>query len=57
MVVKPLVFVLGAGGHAKMVIETLVSMDRYELYGCLDTEPTSEQLLGFPIFPENPQTL
>ncbi|MCE2808775.1 MAG: acetyltransferase [Planctomycetaceae bacterium] len=57
MVVKPLVFVLGAGGHAKMVIETLVSMDRYELYGCLDTAPTSEKLLGFPIFPENPQTL
>ncbi len=57
MVVKPLVFVLGAGGHAKMVIETLVSMDRYELYGCLDTASTSEKLLGFPIFPENPQTL
>lgn len=57
MVVKPLVFVLGAGGHAKMVIETLVSMDRYDLYGCLDTASTSEKLLGFPIFPENPQTL
>ncbi|MFN5274983.1 MAG: acetyltransferase [Planctomycetota bacterium] len=55
--VKPLVFVMGAGGHAKMVIEALVSMHQYELYGCLDTESTAESLLGFPIFPENSETL
>ncbi|MFM8572926.1 MAG: hypothetical protein ACKOAU_15130, partial [Pirellula sp.] len=31
---KQLVFILGAGGHAKMVIEVLESMHRFELYGC-----------------------
>ncbi len=54
---KQLVFILGAGGHAKMVIEAFLSMDRYKLFGCLDPSPTSDQILGFPIFPENEDTL
>jgi sugar O-acyltransferase (sialic acid O-acetyltransferase NeuD family) len=54
---KQLVFILGAGGHAKMVIEALVSMHQYELYGCLDTDRTAERLLGFPVMQENPQIL
>jgi UDP-perosamine 4-acetyltransferase len=54
---KQLVFILGSGGHAKMVIEAFLSMDLYKLFGCLDPSPTSDQILGLPIFPENEDTL
>jgi sugar O-acyltransferase (sialic acid O-acetyltransferase NeuD family) len=54
---KQLVFILGASGHAKMVIEALASMHHYELYGCLDKHRTFDQLLGFPVLEENPQIL
>lgn len=54
---KQLVFIMGAGGHAKMVIEALVSMHHYELYGCLDTVDKGERLLGYPVFLESEDTL
>jgi UDP-perosamine 4-acetyltransferase len=54
---KQLVFILGAGGHAKMVIEVLESMHRFELYGCLDTHRTADRILGVPIFEEDSPTL
>lgn len=42
---------LGAGGHAKVVIDTLQQGDVYELIGLLDPDPelTGKCLLGVPI--------
>ena len=54
---KKLVFVVGAGGHAKMVIETLASMAEYQIISCMDKHPSSDPILGYPVFPENSQTL
>lgn len=42
---------LGAGGHAKGIIEILRADDRCELVGCLDSDPhlRERELLGVPI--------
>ena len=43
---KKLVFVVGAGGHAKMAIETLASMAEYQIISCMDKHPSSDGILG-----------
>jgi UDP-perosamine 4-acetyltransferase len=42
---------LGAGGHAKVIIEILKADDRYDLVGCLEPAPSrvGESVLGVPI--------
>jgi len=54
---KQQVFILGAGGHAKMVLESLASMNRYEIFGFLELTPTSDRVLGIPVFQESQETL
>jgi UDP-perosamine 4-acetyltransferase len=42
---------LGAGGHAKVIIEILLADGRYDLVGCLEANPSrvGESVLGVPI--------
>ena len=54
---KKLVFILGAGGHAKMAIETLASMPEYQIVSCMDKQPLSDQILGYPVCYEKTETL
>lgn len=42
------VVVLGAGGHAKVIIEMLEEQEQFEIAGCVSREPGKE-VLGFPI--------
>lgn len=44
--VKPKLVVLGGGGHAKVVIETLRDAGAYEIVGFVDGLGAGEQLLG-----------
>jgi UDP-perosamine 4-acetyltransferase len=46
---KPRVVVLGAGGHAKVVIETLEEQGCYEIAGCTAEPDDVHDLLGYPI--------
>jgi len=41
--------ILGAGGHAKVVIELLRAIGGIEVVGLLDAELTSSELLGVPV--------
>lgn len=41
--------IIGAGGHAKVVIEALRAGDRYSIVGCTDAVPAMPDLLGVPI--------
>lgn len=54
---KQQMFLLGAGGHAKMVLESLASMNQYEIIGCLEPQPKFDRVLGFPVLTENTSTL
>ncbi|MCE5310919.1 MAG: acetyltransferase [Acidobacteriales bacterium] len=45
---KEPVIVLGAGGHAKVVIEILEEQERFQIAGCVSRDPGGE-LLGVPI--------
>lgn len=45
----PQVVVLGAGGHAKVVIETLEEDGRYRIAGCTSAGEAGLTLLGYPI--------
>lgn len=45
----PQVVVLGAGGHAKVVIETLEEEGRYRIAGCTCPGGVGPALLGYPI--------
>lgn len=43
------IVVLGAGGHARVVVEILEEMDRWSIVGCLCPEAGISDLLGYPI--------
>jgi UDP-perosamine 4-acetyltransferase len=43
------VVVIGAGGHAKVVIELIRAQGRYDVVGCTDREPKQKDVLGAPI--------
>jgi sugar O-acyltransferase (sialic acid O-acetyltransferase NeuD family) len=43
------VVVIGAGGHAKVVLEALWAMDAFEVVGLLDPSTASLEVLGAPI--------
>ena len=41
--------VIGAGGHAKVVIEAIWAMDGFEIVGVIDPKPENPELLGVPV--------
>ena len=43
------IVVLGAGGHAKVVIELIRSQGRYEIAALLDADVTPREVLGLPV--------
>jgi UDP-perosamine 4-acetyltransferase len=43
------VVVIGAGGHAKVVIELIRAQGRYDVVGCTDREPERGDVVGAPI--------
>jgi len=43
------VVVIGAGGHAKVVIELIRAQGRYDVVGCTDREPHRRDVVGAPI--------
>ena len=43
------VIVIGAGGHAKVVIELIREGGEYEVVGVLDADPTRREVLGAPV--------
>ncbi len=44
------VVVIGASGHAKVIIEIIESNKKYEIYGLIDSfKPKGEQILGYEI--------
>lgn len=45
---KKKIIVLGGGGHAKVVIGTLLKMPRYEVVGFLDDDEKKTNILGIP---------
>lgn len=40
---------LGAGGHAKVVLENLQAQGEHRIVGALDPSPSVEELLGIPV--------
>ncbi len=50
-------FLLGAGGHAKMVIESARSTTRFEIIACLGSVQCNGQLLGVPLMTETDELL
>jgi len=47
--VKPRVVVLGASGHAKVIIEILEEMGTFDIAGCTCTPANSGTVIGYPI--------
>ena len=45
----PKLVIMGAGGHAKVAIETILSAGEYEIVGLIDQDRTPRSVLGFPI--------
>ena len=43
------VVVIGAGGHAKVVIELIRAQGLYDVMGCTDREPQQQDVVGAPI--------
>ncbi len=43
------VYVFGAGGHGKVVLDVLLSENKYVVKGILDDEPKSDTLFGIPV--------
>ena len=43
------VIVIGAGGHAKVVIELIRGDGRYEIAGLVDSDPTPRRVLDIPV--------
>ena len=41
--------VVGAGGHAKVVIEAIWAMEAFEIVGIVDPKPANPELLGVPV--------
>lgn len=48
---KRRLWILGSGGHAKVIIEAIRCSDEFEIAGCLDDDPArhGESVLGVPI--------
>ena len=46
---SPPVIIVGAGGHAKVVIELFRAEGRYQPVGCTDTDPNRSTVLGVPV--------
>jgi len=46
---KPPVVMIGAGGHAKVVIELIRAQGHYEVVGCTDSHPEPREVVGVPI--------
>jgi UDP-perosamine 4-acetyltransferase len=42
------IVITGAGGHAKVVIETIRATNAFEIAGVIDPKPPSQNLLGVP---------
>jgi UDP-perosamine 4-acetyltransferase len=52
------VFVVGAGGHAKMVLEAMRSqVPAWNVVACLDNHRGGGSLLGVPVCEDTPQTI
>jgi sugar O-acyltransferase (sialic acid O-acetyltransferase NeuD family) len=49
-------YLLGAGGHAKMVIEACYRSELYRVAGCFDREPSLPSLLGVPVHSDQDAT-
>lgn len=47
---KTQIFIIGCGGHSKVVTEALVSTQRWEIVGYIDDTPKSGEFLGSPVF-------
>jgi UDP-perosamine 4-acetyltransferase len=45
----PAVVVIGAGGHAKVVVELIRAQGRYDVVGCTDPAPERGDVVGAPI--------
>ena len=43
------IVVVGAGGHAKVVIEAIWAMDEFEIVGVVDPRPANTEVLGVPV--------
>lgn len=52
---RPRLIVLGAGGHAKVVIETFLEAGEYEIVGLLDQDETPRTVLGLPVIGSDKQ--
>ncbi len=50
---KPPVVILGGGGHAKVVIDILEELDRWDVAGCVETASEGGDVLGYPILGDN----
>lgn len=46
---RPPLVIVGAGGHAKVVIELVQAEARYELVGLVDADPTPRRVVGVPV--------
>ena len=46
---KPRVVVLGASGHAKVVLEILEEMGNFEIIGCTTAAAASHEILRYPV--------
>ncbi|MGH8514367.1 MAG: NeuD/PglB/VioB family sugar acetyltransferase, partial [Gammaproteobacteria bacterium] len=49
MPVLPSVVVIGAGGHAKVVVELIRAQGRYDVVGCTDRAHTQGDVVGAPV--------
>src|SRR4029450_7614437 len=49
MLALPAVVVIGAGGHAKVVVELIRAQGRYDVVGCTDPAPERGDVVGAPI--------
>jgi UDP-perosamine 4-acetyltransferase len=45
----PPLVLLGAGGHAKVVIDLIRAGNQYEIMGIVDTDPSPRSVLGAPV--------
>jgi UDP-perosamine 4-acetyltransferase len=45
----PALVVVGAGGHAKVVIEVARAQSRFEVVGVVDPRPPADRVLGVPV--------
>lgn len=49
MTSPPSIAVLGAGGHAKVVIELIRAAGRYRIAGLIDADPTPREVMGIEV--------